>query len=40
MGKNYQTKHYFQAYDKGVDLFREYKESVLNWANNMAAKDR
>ena len=42
MGKNYQTKHYFlQALrDKGVDLFREYKESVLNWANNMAAKDR
>lgn len=42
MGKNYQTKHYFlQALrDKGVDLLTEYKESVLKWSKNMAAKDR
>ena len=41
MGKNYQTKHYFlQALrDKGVDLLTEYKESVLKWSKNMAAKD-
>ena len=42
MGKNYKTNHYFlqTMMEKGVDLFTEYKSTILKWANKMAKKDR
>ena len=42
MGGNYKTKHHFlqTLLEKGVDLFTEYKKSVLDWAINVAHKDR
>ena len=42
MGKNYKTNHYFlqTMMEKGMDLFTEYKSTIIKWAKKMAKKDR